>query len=173
MKSMERTLIVIKPDGPQRNLVGEIISRYERAGLKIKALKMLTATKSLVEKHYPVEKSYLVELGKKSEKAGDKITDYEAQGRMIVTGLRDYITSGPVVAMVAEGDNAIQRVREITGYTDPSSAKPGTIRGDLGEDSIIAANKDKRPVKNLVHASGNPEEAQREIGLWFVPAEVV
>lgn len=164
---MEKTLVIIKPDGVQRNLIGEIIKRYESQGLVLRKLQLLTVGKELIERHYPEDDEYLVSLGKKSEKAGDAITDYRAQGLMIVRGLREYLTSGPVVAMILEGENAIQHVRDITGYTDPSAADKGTIRGDLGQDTIQQANSEQRPVKNLIHASGNPEEATNEIALWF------
>lgn len=170
--NVEKTLVIIKPDGVERNLTGEIIKRFQNAGLKLVAIKMLKVDKEIVSKHYPMSKEYLISLGKKSERAGDKIDDYEAQGRMIVEGLRRYITSGPVVAMVLKGENAISKVREITGYTDPSKAKPGTIRGDFGEDSIIDANREKRACRNLIHASGNPKEAEKEIKLWFKKEEI-
>src|SRR5579884_1173995 len=163
----QRTLVVIKPDGVKRNLIGEIISRYEKAGLTVISLKHLRVEQDLIAEHYPEEDEYMESLGRKSEKAGDKIDNYIEQGRMIVTGLREYLSSGPVVAIVLEGDDAIQTVRKITGYTDPSQADKGTIRGDLGEDTILAANRENRPVQNLIHASGNPEEAEREIKLWF------
>ena len=171
----ERTLVVIKPDGVKRNLVGEIIRRYENAGLKVLALKMLNVSESLIKKHYTEDEDYLMTLGKKGEKAGDPVAskDPKAYGMMIVIGLRKYMTSGPVVAMVIEGENAIKRVREITGYTDPSAAEKGTIRGDFGQDSILVANKEGRPCRNLVHASGNPEEAHHEINLWFHKDELV
>ena len=170
---MEKTLVVVKPDGVQRNLTGEIIKRYQEAGLKLVALKMLKVKQSLIKKHYPEEEAYVVSLGKKSEKAGEKIDDYYKQGMMIIRGLRKYLTEGPVVAMILEGEGAIQKVREVTGYTDPVSAAKGTIRGDFGQDNILQANKEKRSVKNLIHASGNPEEAQKEIALWFKPKEIV
>ena len=168
----EQTLVVIKPDGVKRNLIGKILSYYEAGGLKIRALKMLTVSQDLIGKHYPEMDEFLISLGKKSEKAGDKIDDYRAQGLMIVRGLKTYITSVPVVKMILEGENAIKRVREITGYTDPKSADKGTIRGDMGIDDIITANKENRPVQNLIHASGNAEEAQAEITLWFSPEEL-
>src|SRR5258708_3386371 len=109
----------------------------------------------------------MISIGKKSSAAGDAVDNYLEQGRMIVKGLQSYITSGPVVAMILEGEDAIANVRRITGYTDPTKADKGTIRGDLGVDSILVANGEKRPVENLIHASGNPEEAQKEIALWF------
>ncbi len=163
----EQTLVLIKPDGVQRNLIGKIIAYYEAAGLKITALKMLRVSQQLISRHYPEEDEYMISLGKKSEKAGDKILDYKEQGRMIVHGLRKYLTEGPVVAMIIEGEEAIQKVRKITGYTDPASAEKGTIRGDLGVDNILKANSEKRSVRNLIHASGNREEAEHEIKLWL------
>lgn len=164
---MEQTLVLIKPDGVERNLIGEIIKRYEEGGLKVVLLKLMRADKELVAKHYPEEEEYMETLGRKSAQAGDDVGDFVEHGRMIVTGLRDYITSGPIIAMVLEGEDAIAKVRKITGYTDPTVADKGTIRGDLGQDSILVANREKRPCRNLIHASGNPEEAEKEIKLWF------
>lgn len=164
----QRTLVLIKSDGVKRNLIGKIINYYEEGGLKIAALKMLDAQEDILKKHYPEDEEYMVSLGKKSEKAGDKIDNYMEQGRMIVVGLRKYMMEGPIVAMILEGgEDTIAKVRQITGYTDPSSADKGTIRGDLGEDTILEANRDNRPVYNLIHASGNPEEAEKEIAIWF------
>jgi len=164
---MERTLLIIKPDGVERNLIGKIIDYYEKAGLKITAMKMLTVSKELVSKHYPEDPKWMEELGKKGEKAGEKVDNYMEYGQFVVRTLRDYLSMGPVVAIILEGENAIKKAREITGYTDPSAAEKGTLRGDLGEDSILKANKENRSAYNLVHASGNPEEAEREIKLWF------
>lgn len=164
---IERTLIIIKPDGVRRKLVGEVIRRYEQGGLKVVAMKMLKVSQELISRHYTKDEGYLISLGKKSEKAGDAIKDYRKQGLMIVHGLRKYMTEGPVVAIVLKGENAIKRAREITGYTDPSAADKGTIRGDFGEDNILEANRENRPVRNLIHASGNPDEAGHEISLWF------
>lgn len=169
---MERSLVVIKPDGVKRNLIGEIIKRFESTGLKVVGLKMLRAEDELLKKHYPEDEDFLISLGKKSKKAGDEISDVKAQGLKIVTWLRNYLKTGPVVAIVFEGENAIQRVREVTGYTDPSKAEKGTIRGDLGNDSILQANKEQRSVRNLIHASGNKEEAKKEIALWFTNDEL-
>ncbi len=141
---MERTLIIVKPDGVERNHIGHIIDRYEKAGLKMIAIEMRLAGKELLESHY------------KSHK-----------GKEFFPWLVDFMSSGPVVAMVAQGENAISHVRKLTGATDPSKAEKGTIRGDLGQDSQELANKEKRVIKNLVHASGNQEEAEYEIKLWF------
>lgn len=166
-KMNQKTLVLIKPDAVKRNLIGEIIKRFEDAGLKIVTLKMLTATPELAEKHYAADEDYLRAVGQKSVDAGDKVDDVLEQGRKIINSMRSFLASGPIVAMVIEGEDAIPNVRKLVGYTDPSSAEKGTIRGDFGEDSILKANSEGRPVYNLVHASGNPEEAEKEIALWF------
>ena len=166
---MERTIVIIKPDGVKRGLVGEIIRRFENAGLKIRAMKMMLASKELIRKHYP--ESMAIGLGKKAEKGGTKVRDYERMGKQILSWLRDYLTEGPVIPIILEGERVREKVREIVGYTDPSVAKPGTIRGDLGEDSIKKANEEKRAVRNLVHVA-DPENVEREIKLWFEPEEI-
>lgn len=164
---VQSTLVLIKPDGVKRNLIGEIIGRYEKGGLKLVDLKMLTPSIELATKHYPEDETYIRMIGEKSQQAGDKVDDPVEHGRKIIYATRSFITSGPVVAMILEGEDAIAQVRKITGFTDPKTAEKGTIRGDLGEDSILEANREMRPVYNLVHASGNPEEAEKEIKLWF------
>ncbi|MBI2593322.1 nucleoside-diphosphate kinase [Candidatus Daviesbacteria bacterium] len=163
----QQTLIIIKPDGVERNLIGKIISYYEEAGLKVIRLKMVQADRDLIMKHYEENEDYMRAIGQKSKDAGNQVRDTLEYGRMIVQSLRDYMTSGPVVPMVLEGDDAIARARKITGFTDPTQADKGTIRGDLGNDSIAKANSEGRPTKNLIHASGNGEEAEKEIELWF------
>ncbi|EKD91293.1 MAG: hypothetical protein ACD_30C00028G0012 [uncultured bacterium] len=163
----QRTLILLKPDAVKKNLVGEIIKRYEDAGLKVVELQMLKAPMEIVSKHYPEDEEYLRAIGEKSVQAGEKVDDTLAQGKMVVGWLRDFITSGPIVAMVLEGEDAVTLARKVTGYTDPQAADKGSIRGDLGEDSILKANAEKRPVYNLIHASGTKEEAEHEISLWF------
>ncbi len=165
MSELEKTLILIKPDGVERNLIGKIIARYEEAGLKVVDMKMLTPSLDLVERHYP--DSMAESLGRKAEKAGAKIDDYKEHGKKVLNWLRNYLTSGRVVAMILEGEDAIARARTVTGYTDPAAAEKGTIRGDFGEDSILQATKEGRVVRNLIHASGDKEEAEREIKLWF------
>lgn len=164
---IEKTLVLIKPDGVKRQLIGEIIRRYETGGLRVKGLKMLQASSEIVEKHYPNDEQFLRILGEKSKQAGEDVKDVLEQGKMIVSWLRNFITSGPIVAMILEGDGAVLKARMITGFTDPSQADKGTIRKDLGEDSILKANSEKRPVYNLIHASGTPEEAEKELKLWF------
>ncbi len=163
----QQTLIIIKPDGAERNLIGKIISYYEGAGLKVIKLKMMEAGRDLIMKHYTEDEEYMRSIGQKSRDAGNKVDDILEYGRMIVQALRDYMTSGPVVPMVLEGEDAIALARKVTGFTDPTQADKGTIRGDLGTDSIAKANSEGRPTKNLIHASGNPEEAAKEIELWF------
>ncbi len=165
---LQKTLVLLKPDATEKNLIGEIIKRYEDQGLKVVELKMYQkAPDEIIEKHYPMDPEYLKSIGEKTIAAGQQVTSAEDQGRKVVTWLRKFITSAPLVAMILEGEDAVVRVRKITGFTDPSTAEKGTIRGDLGSDSILKANQEERPVYNLIHASGNTEEAEHEIGLWF------
>lgn len=164
---IQRTLVLVKPDGVKRNLIGEIIGRFEKENLKVVGLKMITPSKEEAQSHYGADEDYLRTIGEKSVAAGDEVEDLVEQGRIIITSMRNFLTSGAVVAMILEGEDAIARARQITGYTDPSKAEKGTIRGDLGEDSILKANKEGRPVYNLVHASGDEEEAEKEIKIWF------
>ncbi len=137
---MERTFVMIKPDGVHRSLIGEVISRLERKGLKIVAMKMLWIDRELAERHYA-----------------------EHREKPFFSSLVDYITSGPVVAMVVEGRNAIKVVRNLVGATNPVEASPGTIRGDLGMDLG----------RNVVHASDSLQSAEREISLFFAENEIV
>src|SRR3989344_684562 len=164
---IERTLVLIKPDGVQRKLIGKIIDRFESNDLEITEMKLINAEREIVENHYPAEEEYLVSLGKKGADAGDKIKDFREQGMMIIKWLRSYLTGNDIIAIVISGKNAIAKVREIVGSTNPTKAEKGTIRGDFGMDDILTANSQKRAVRNLIHASGNKEEAEREIKLWF------
>jgi nucleoside-diphosphate kinase len=141
---MERTLVLIKPDGVERNLIGEIIRRFEAGGLKVRDMKMSTPSKEFVKTHYAMHK-----------------------GKPFFDMLIDYLAGKPVVAMILEGTNAVSKVREITGSTDPSKAEKGTIRGDLGNDSRERADKEHRSIYNLIHASGTKDEAETELKLWF------
>src|SRR3989344_27525 len=164
---LQQTLIIIKPDGVKGGFTDEIIKRYEAVGLKVVKRKDMTAPLDIVEKHYPMEPGYLRLIGEKTIAAGQQVSSAEDQGRKVVTWLRKFITSGPIVVMVLEGEDAVSVARKTTGFTDPASAEKGTIRGDLGTDNILKANREERPVWNLIHASGSPEEAQKEIQLWF------
>ncbi len=143
-KSVERTLILIKPDGMRRRMEKEIIARYQKAGLKIIARKEMNATKELLRQHYSAH-----------------------VGKPFYAGLERFMSSGKITALVLEGKDAVALTRKITGATDPSKAEKGTVRGDLGIDSQEKADKENRAIENLVHASGTKEEAEKEIGLWF------
>lgn len=175
----ERTLVIIKPDGVQRGLIGEILHRYERVGLKLVGLKFLVPTQELVEKHYLVDPDWKVKTGEKAIQAYREKgleppeTDPEKAGEQVLTHLKNYLTSGPVVAMVWQGMNAVRIIRKITGGTEPLTSDVGTIRGDLTIDSYQIADIDQRAVRNLIHASGSVEEAEKEIALWFKPEELI
>jgi len=179
MNKKERTLVLIKPDGVQRSLIGEIVRRYERTGLKLVGLKFFTPTSKLVEQHYLIDKSWLKAVGNKAiasyEKRGKKspFNDPIKCGLRILETLKKYLSAGPVVAMVWQGNEAVGIIRKITGGTEPLTSDVGTIRGDLTLDSIILADVDGRAVRNLIHASGSPEEARKEIKIWFKPSEIV
>lgn len=137
---MERTLVLVKPDGVQRGLIGEVVSRFERRGLRLVGMKFMQMDIALAEKHYS-----------------------EHQGKPFYPGLIQYIVSGPVVAMVWEGTDAIKTVRETMGKTRPSEAAPGTIRGDLALETG----------RNIVHGSDGPENAAKEIDLFFNADDLV
>ncbi|MGI5840846.1 MAG: nucleoside-diphosphate kinase [Patescibacteria group bacterium] len=175
----EKTLVVIKPDGVQRTLIGEIIKRYERSGLKLIALKMLVPPKDLIEKHYTVDPEWKIKTGTKaieSYKTQNKTPpseNPEEVGNRVLSNLVKYMSSGPVVAMVWQGMHAVSVVRKICGSTEPRTSDVGTIRGDLTIDSYEIADIDGRSVRNLVHASGSPDEAEKEITLWFKPEELL
>ncbi|RJO59531.1 nucleoside-diphosphate kinase [Candidatus Parcubacteria bacterium] len=178
----ERTLVLVKPDGVKRGLIGEIIHRLEQRNLKIIALKMIWATKPEMDKHYPKDEAWITRLGEKTKKTYDKYgydlkgelgsTDLFEIGKMVRSWLVDFMVSGPVVKMVVQGVHAVDMVRKISGQTMPSLAEMGTIRGDYSVDSAAAANKEKRAVHNIVHASETPEEAKHEIDNWFTPEEI-
>lgn len=175
----EQTLVLIKPDGVQRTLVGEIIKRYERTGLKLVGLKFLVPSPKLVERHYLLEPGWLKKTGEKSIKGYvDKgltppSRDAEALGHRVLGFLTRYLTSGPVVALVWQGAHAVQIVRKLTGGTEPLCSDVGTIRGDFVIDSYALSDTTGRSVRNLVHASSSVAEARAEIKLWFTPRELV
>lgn len=178
----ERTLVFLKPDGVQRALIGEVIRRLERTGLKVIGLKMLRPSSDLLNRHYPSDEGFLRTIGGKTleafEAAGLDVRretgtdDPLTIGRQVRQWLIDFVSSGPVVAFVLQGTHAVAVTRKLVGDTLPFRAAPGTIRGDLSADSPTVANLQKRPVRNLVHASGTLEEAAFEIGLWFSPGEL-
>jgi nucleoside-diphosphate kinase len=175
---MERTLVLVKPDGVYRALIGEVVSRFEKAGLKVVAIKMLKPSKELVEKHYYADKAWLESIGEKSkasfEKEGKKVTETPMEiGMRVRKTLLNYITGKPVVAIVLEGNEAIYIVRKILGSTEPRSADAGSLRGMFSSDSYALADSQKRSVRNIVHASGNKEDAEREIPIWFSEDEII
>lgn len=180
---MEQTVVLIKPDGVKRGLVGEIIHRFERMGLKIVAMKMVKAEEPLLLKHYQTDKeSTLLRWGEKTLKTykqygKDAKKDLGADdplelGKMVNKWLFDYVQSGPVIAMLLEGKHAVENVVNLAGPTMPVGAPAGTIRGDFSTDSAAYANVEKRGVMNLVHISASIEEANFEKTLWFTPSEV-
>ena len=175
---VERTLVVVKPDGVQRALVGEILSRFEKAGLKVIGLKMIHASKELADKHYEDDEEWLLNVGKKSKKSyaqkGIEIKETEREiGMRIRQQLMDFISMSPSVAVCIEGHGAIEKVRAIVGATAPMNAMPGTIRGDLAFDSYQLSDASGRPIQNLIHASDSKEGAKREISLWFKEEELL
>ncbi len=162
----QETLVILKPDALERNKAGSIIMYYEDAGLKILDLKFYEkVTKERLIIHYP--DTMALSIGKKAQAAVPSIKDAEAHGLKVLTALRGYFSRAPVLAIKLGGENAIKEVRRITGYTDPSTADKGTVRGDLGVDSIAKSTEEGRAVENLIHASGNPEEAEAELKLWL------
>jgi nucleoside-diphosphate kinase len=176
---IEKTLVLIKPDGVVRNLNGKILGRFEDAGLKIKAMKMIKADFKKAEEHYPLDEEWaknVFEKTKKSyESSGKKIrfNNHLDMGKFIQSGLKSFITEGPVVAVVLEGSHAIEIVRKMIGNTEPRQASPGTIRGDYASfESYAVADAEKRAVRNLVHASDSLENAKREISVWFKDEEI-
>ncbi len=178
----ERSLVFLKPDGVQRGLVGEVVGRFERAGLKLAGMKMLWPDRSLLDRHYPKDEAFLKTIGGKTKEAfaaygldvkkETGTDDAREIGTQVRGWLIDYVSSGPVVAFVLEGIHAVSVVRKLVGDTLPYRAAPGTIRGDFSVDSPTVANLMKRPVRNLIHASGSVEEASVEIPLWFRKEEL-
>lgn len=180
---MDRSLVLIKPDGVKRGIAGDIIHRFEKAGLKIVGMKMVWVEKSLVDKHYPDSRTELIRgIGEKTlqnykDNGKDAVAELGTDdpmkiGMMVNNWNKEYLSAGPVIAIVLEGHHAVANIRRIVGHTFPSMANPGTIRGDYSLDNPVLANERKRPVKNIIHASGNNEEAEFEIELWFKPKEL-
>lgn len=146
---IERSLVIIKPDGVERSLVGEIIKRFENTGLKLVGMKMVWVDKKFAERHYSAHKS-----------------------KPFFKELVEFITEGPVVAFVLEGVHAVENVRRLVGSTSPHEAAPGTIRGDFAHLSMAYASRKGTGGKNVLHASGSKQEADNEIKLWFGKEEL-
>lgn len=180
--TQEKTVVLVKPDGVKRGLIGEIVTRIERRGLKVVAMKMVQADEKRAQDHYPKEEDWFEMVGKKTledfvKHGKDPIAelgtdDAMAIGKMVGQWNTDFLTSGPVVAMIVEGIHAVDMMRKIVGKTLPFIAEMGTVRGDYSVDSPILAALQKRTVHNLVHASGDASEAAHELQLWFSSDEI-
>ncbi len=178
----EKTLVLVKPDGVKRGLIGDVVARIERRGLKIIAMEMIWANKDQVSGNYPNDEKWFNTIGEKTkatyEKYGHDVKkelgteDNVKIGKMVKEWLIDYMTSGPIVKMVVKGVHAVDMMRKLVGNTMPALAEMGTIRGDFSVDSSVQANNGKRAVRNIVHASGTIEEANNEIAFWFSPEEI-
>ena len=179
----ERSVVLIKPDGVKRGIMGEILTRFEKMGLKIIALKMVWVDEEMANKHYPSDREEFIRgMGEKTLKTYEKYgkdpneelgtMDPMEIGKMVQKWNIDFITSGPVLAILLEGIHAIDNIRAAAGFTLPAEADPGTIRGDYSLDSPVLANEKKRAIRNLLHASGNSEEAKFEEQLWFKKKDI-
>jgi len=175
----ERTFVAVKHDGVQRSLIGEIIKRIERTGLKIIAMKMLVPTIEQATLHYGKDDAWCTKVGertienlKKEGKQAEKTAlEY---GKEILSALLHYLTVGPIVAFVVEGNQAVGIVKKLVGGTEPLTSDVGTIRGDLTIDSYEISNKDGRCVRNLIHCTdGDQKEYDREVNIWFKPEELI
>jgi len=153
-KTNEQSLVILKPDALDRGIVGEIITRFERVGMKMVGMKLLVSEKDAASKHYTEDLA-------------------QRRGEHVRTMMIEMLTSGPIVAMVWEGIDVVEVVRKMIGATEPKSAAPGTIRGDYAHISYRFADEKKIGVFNLIHASATPEEAAVEVAIWFKPEELV
>ena len=174
----ERSLVLLKPDTVQRSLVGEVIKRFENTGLKISAMKMIVPTEAQLLTHYNKDDSWyqrkgegiVAELTAQGKEINKEPLEY---GKDIIRTIVHYMTAAPVVAMILEGNKAVSVVTKIVGTTEPSTSDVGTIRGDYTLDSYSHATFENRAVRNLVHQSESPEEAEREIVIWFKDEEIM
>lgn len=174
----ERSLVLLKPDAVQRSLVGEIIARFERTGLKIAAMKMVVATEQQLLDHYNKDDAWYQRKGEgivEDMKSHNLPVEKEPieYGKDIVRNLVKYMTAAPLVALVMEGNQAVTVVTKLVGTTEPSTSDVGTIRGDYTVDSYGHSTLENRGVRNLVHQSESPAEAEREIKIWFTEEEIM
>ncbi len=174
----EKTLVILKPDAVQRGLVGEIIKRIENAGLKLVALKLVIATEEQLWAHYQKDEAWFKKKGERTVeelKAAGRPIEKEAleYGKDIIRALVKFMSSGPIVPMVWEGNQAVGIVKKIVGSTEPLTSDGGTIRGDYTLDSYELSSLDARAVRNLVHCSDPVADADREIPIWFGNDEVL
>ncbi len=173
----EKTLVMVKPDGVKKGLIGEVIKRFEQRDLKIVALEMFQPTKEQIHEHYPKDEAWIRRLGQKSLGTYQKYNldpvkilgtgDELKIGTMVRGWLVDFMVSAPLVKMIVQGVHAVDMVRKIAGPTLPYLADMGTLRGDFSNDSPALANSEKRAVMNLLHASETADEAKHEIEHWF------
>lgn len=177
--TQERTLVLIKPDGVVRSLTGEIISRFEKTGLKIIGIKMVWVDETFAKQHYKLDEVWAKNVYDKTKTTKEKegqpfpYKDHMEYGSMIQSWNAKFLQEGPVIAIVLEGPHAIEIVRKMVGSTEPKQASPGTIRGDYASiESYTLANTKSRVLRNLIHASDSIENAEHEIGLWFTPKEI-
>jgi nucleoside-diphosphate kinase len=178
MLHKERTFVIIKPDGIQRSLVGDIVQRFERAGLKIAGMKFVMADEQKLWAHYNKDDAWYLKKGtgivENRKAAGMEVTKEPIEyGKDIIRALVKYITSGPVVMLCLQGNQAVAVVKKLTGGTEPATSDVGTIRGDYTLDSYQMANVDERAVRNLIHCSDNIDDATREVAMWFAETELL
>jgi len=183
---IERTLVLLKPDTVQRNLVGEIISRFEKVGMKIVGMKMIHADGEIAGNHYADNEEWLNSVGSNTKasyvKRGIPLEQMERGppldksdteiGQWVRQKLIRHLGTAPLIAIALEGHNAVLHIRKMVGSTEPASSQPGTIRGDYSFDTYKLADNKNRPIQNLVHASGSKEEAERELKIWFKKEEL-
>ncbi len=174
----ERTFVILKPDAVQRGLIGEVISRFERVGLKMIALKMVMATEQQCWDHYNKDEAWFLKKGanimKNRQDLGMPVEKEALEyGKDIIRALVKFMTAGPIVPMIFEGNQAMGIVKKIVGGTEPLTSDVGTIRGDFTLDSYELSSYDDRAVRNLIHCSDQTEEAEREIKIWFDNSEII
>lgn len=174
----ERTFVILKPDTVQRSLMGEVIKRFEQTGLKCTAMKMFVPDEATLLKHYNKDDEWFLKKGNRI------VEDLQSQGRTvdrepieygkdIIRTIVQYMTAAPVVAMVWEGNQSVAVVTKLVGTTEPTTSDVGTIRGDYTVDSYGHSSYENRAVRNLIHCSESPEEAEREIALWFGESDIM
>ncbi|HEY0979438.1 MAG TPA: nucleoside-diphosphate kinase [Candidatus Paceibacterota bacterium] len=175
---LERSFVIVKPDGVQRSLIGEIIKRFERTGLKLIGLKLTVLDSERIWKHYHKDDEWFIKKGTKiaEDRAAAGLSAEKEPieyGKDIIRALEKFMTSGPVVIMAWEGNAAVSVVTKLVGGTEPATSDVGTIRGDFTVDSYNIAAVDDRAVRNLIHCSDTPENAEAEIALWFTEDELL
>lgn len=183
LERIERTLVLVKPDGVRRRLVGTIIRWFEKTGFALVGLKLIQPTRQRVDAHLPRSAEWFNEVGTRAlewcrEKKLNPIEIYGSDvsveiGRAVRNWNFAYLTSGPIVALVLEGEEAVAAVRQIVGHSFPDRARRGTIRCDFGQDTASASSCEHRACRNVAHASSDLAEAEREIRVWFSPGELL